>query len=137
MWFHLLFPGHHDLTLDIGRVIHVMVVGAEEDRLTLDVLFKKSVVSARREYIYKCDVEDFLAGDLTDQAVEYHALQLLRGIIFFLRHGDQVRYVKVPTEIMRTELIERIVEKESFSVHCLRLWLIDYQKGVHSTVYTV
>ncbi|KAL9473842.1 hypothetical protein ACSS6W_008222 [Trichoderma asperelloides] len=71
-------------------VIHVMVVAKEEERLTLESLLLDSVASRRRELVFRCGMGRLLAGELTSQAIDGHARQLLSNLLFFLKHDEQV-----------------------------------------------
>ncbi|KAH8130108.1 ankyrin repeat-containing domain protein [Trichoderma asperelloides] len=70
-------------------VIHVMVVAKEEERLTLESLLLDSVASRRRELVFRCGMGRLLAGELTSQAIDGLARQLLSNLLFFLKHDEQ------------------------------------------------
>jgi hypothetical protein len=67
-----------------------MVVGKEEERLSLQTLLVDSVASRRREFVFRCDIASLLVGDFTSQCIDGLARQLLRSLIFFQQHDEQV-----------------------------------------------
>lgn len=90
LFFFLLLLEWTGIKLNVGSVIHVMVVAKEEERLTLESLLLDSVASRRRELVFRCGMGRLLAGELTSQAIDGLARQLLSNLLFFLKHDEQV-----------------------------------------------
>jgi hypothetical protein len=61
-----------------------------EERLGLDTFITDSVKSRKREFVFRCNIAGLLSGDLTHDSIERQALQLLRGLIYFRQHDDQL-----------------------------------------------
>ncbi|KAL7800188.1 ankyrin repeat-containing domain protein [Trichoderma ceciliae] len=70
-------------------IIHVMAVGTQEKRLSLQTLLLQSVTTRRREFAFRYDIASLLVGDLAIRSIDNLALQLLRGLIFFQQHDEQ------------------------------------------------
>ncbi|PTB48863.1 hypothetical protein M431DRAFT_321813 [Trichoderma harzianum CBS 226.95] len=70
-------------------VVHVMVIGQDDDRLKLETLLLESVASRRREFVFKCHITKLLAGEFTSQCIDGLARQLLQSLVFFQQETEQ------------------------------------------------
>ncbi|KAL6695385.1 ankyrin repeat-containing domain protein [Trichoderma pleuroticola] len=70
-------------------VVHVMVVSQEEERFKLETLLLESVASRRREFVFRCDITSFLAGELTGQSIDGFAQKLVENLVFFQQRDAQ------------------------------------------------
>ncbi|EHK21288.1 uncharacterized protein TRIVIDRAFT_223209 [Trichoderma virens Gv29-8] len=73
-------------------VIHVMAIGKEEGRLSLEALFPSSMTSRRREFAFRCNIARFLYGDFTNQAIDDLARQLLQSLIILQKQDKHVGF---------------------------------------------
>ncbi|KAL7900627.1 ankyrin repeat-containing domain protein [Trichoderma sp. SZMC 28014] len=58
-----------------------MIAGTENDRLNHQSLRLHQVDSNRKEYLFTCNINNFLAGDFTNEYVDAIARRFLRGLI--------------------------------------------------------